>query len=220
MVKLICVYVPVDGGDLQGATTILMQPWVLNYRKHPFAHEPWRYVDIDLARAPPQDRIAAMAAIDPPTGAPRPPRSARLVVVALVARARVAARALDLGVRGARAVATSRAGDAGVDMAAIARLFGAAPPSSATVASTSGLRLKGVVAPDGGPIASAIFSTGSGRDIAVFVDREIAPGVKLARGESRPRDRLAHGVRGAHRPRGRAKVAPAAAGRGRQRDSA
>jgi general secretion pathway protein C len=76
-------------------------------------------------------------------------------------------------------VATSPAGDAGVDMAAIAKLFGASPPSSATVASSSGLRLKGVVAPDGGPIASAIFSTGSGRDIAVFVDREIAPGLKL-----------------------------------------
>ena len=60
-------------------------------------------------------------------------------------------------------VATTPAGDAGVDMAAIAKLFGAAPPSSATVASSSGLRLKGVVAPDGGPIASAIFSTGSGR---------------------------------------------------------
>jgi general secretion pathway protein C len=64
-------------------------------------------------------------------------------------------------------------------MAAIARLFGAAPPPSATTASSSGLRLKGVVAPDAGPIASAIFSSGSGRDIAVFVDREITPGVKL-----------------------------------------
>ena len=70
--------------------------------------------------------------------------------------------------------------DGGVDMAAIARLFGAAPPASAAAASTSGLRLKGVVAPDAGPIASAIFSTGAGKDIAVFVDREITPGVKLA----------------------------------------
>jgi hypothetical protein len=33
-------------------STILMHPWLLNYRKHPFAHEPWRYVDIDLARQP------------------------------------------------------------------------------------------------------------------------------------------------------------------------
>ena len=75
-------------------------------------------------------------------------------------------------------VATTPQPDAGVDMAAIAKLFGAAAPSSG-VASTSGLRLKGVVAPDGGPIASAIFSTGSGKDIAVFVEREIQPGLKL-----------------------------------------
>ena len=77
-------------------------------------------------------------------------------------------------------VATTPEADAGVDMAAIAKLFGAAAPSSATASSTSGLRLKGVVAPDGGPIASAIFSTGSGKDIAIFVDRELSPGVKLA----------------------------------------
>jgi general secretion pathway protein C len=75
-------------------------------------------------------------------------------------------------------IAKTPDGDAGVDMAAIAKLFGASAPSSST-ASTSGLRLKGVVAPDGGPIASAIFSTGTGKDIAVFVDREISPGVKL-----------------------------------------
>lgn len=75
-------------------------------------------------------------------------------------------------------VATTPQPDASVDLAAIAKLFGAAPPSSG-VASTSGLRLKGVVAPDGGPIASAIFSTGSGKDIAVFVEREIQPGLTL-----------------------------------------
>jgi general secretion pathway protein C len=75
-------------------------------------------------------------------------------------------------------VAKTSEPDAGVDMAAIAKLFGAAAPSSG-VASTSGLRLKGVVAPDGGPIASAIFSTGGGKDIAVFVEREIQPGLKL-----------------------------------------
>ena len=75
-------------------------------------------------------------------------------------------------------VARTPDGDAGVDMAAIAKLFGAAAPSSSN-ASTSGLRLKGVVAPDGGPIASAIFSTGAGKDIAVFVEREIQPGLKL-----------------------------------------
>jgi len=76
-------------------------------------------------------------------------------------------------------VAKTPEGDAGVDMAAIAKLFGAAAPPSSNAASTSGLRLKGVVAPDGGPIASAIFSAGAGKDIAVFVDREIQPGMKL-----------------------------------------
>jgi general secretion pathway protein C len=81
-------------------------------------------------------------------------------------------------------VAKTPEGDAGVDMAAIAKLFGAAPPASATAATLSSLRLKGVIAPDEGPLASAIFSTGAGKDIAVFVDREIAPGVKLA--EVRP----------------------------------
>ena len=77
-------------------------------------------------------------------------------------------------------VATTPDGDTGVDLAAIARLFGAAPPAAAAGPSSTGLKLKGVVAPDGGPIASAIFSTGGGKDIAVFVDREITPGVKLS----------------------------------------
>jgi oligopeptide transport system substrate-binding protein len=27
--------------------TILVHPWVKGYKKHPFAHEPWRYLDID-----------------------------------------------------------------------------------------------------------------------------------------------------------------------------
>ncbi|MEO7744420.1 MAG: type II secretion system protein N [Usitatibacter sp.] len=68
-----------------------------------------------------------------------------------------------------------------VDLGAIARLFGAAPPAgSSAAASTSGLRLKGVVAPTPGVAASAIFSTGSGRDIAVYVGREVQPGVKLS----------------------------------------
>ena len=68
-----------------------------------------------------------------------------------------------------------------VNLAAVAKLFGAGPPASTpgAVASTSGLRLKGVIAPDAGPAASAIFSTGAGKDIAVFVDREVQPGVKL-----------------------------------------
>ena len=70
------------------------------------------------------------------------------------------------------------AGD--VDFAAIARLFGAAPPAgSAATADASGLRLKGVIAPTPGVTASAIFSTGAGRDIGVPVGEEVRPGVKL-----------------------------------------
>ena len=69
-----------------------------------------------------------------------------------------------------------------VDLAAVARLFGAAPPAGEGAATTSAstLRLKGVVAPTPGTAASAIFSTGSGRDVSVFIDREVTPGVKLA----------------------------------------
>jgi general secretion pathway protein C len=66
-----------------------------------------------------------------------------------------------------------------VDLAAVARLFGAAAPAENPVVDSLGLKLKGVIAPDAGPIASAIFSTGAGRDIAVFVNRDITPGVKL-----------------------------------------
>jgi len=51
MVKLICVYVPWMV-ETYKMGTILMHPWLLNYRKHPFGHEPWRYVDIDLAKQP------------------------------------------------------------------------------------------------------------------------------------------------------------------------
>jgi len=73
-----------------------------------------------------------------------------------------------------------------VNLAAVAKLFGAGPPANSpgAAASTSGLRLKGVIAPDQGPAASAIFSTGAGKDLAVFVDREVQPGVKLV--EVRP----------------------------------
>jgi oligopeptide transport system substrate-binding protein len=51
MVKLILVYVPWMV-ETYKAQNILIQPWLANYRKHPFAHEPWRYVDIDLAKQP------------------------------------------------------------------------------------------------------------------------------------------------------------------------
>jgi general secretion pathway protein C len=77
------------------------------------------------------------------------------------------------------AVSDARESRPAVDLAAIARLFGGTPPTG-TQASTSGLRLKGVIAPTPGVAASAIFSTGSGKDLAVYVGRELSPGVKLA----------------------------------------
>lgn len=66
-----------------------------------------------------------------------------------------------------------------VDLAAIARLFGAAAPASSAPGSAAGLRLKGVVAPTPGVAASAIFASPGGKDAAIFVGRDVAPGVKL-----------------------------------------
>ena len=51
MVKLILVYSPWLVETFK-AETILVQPWLLNLKKHPFGHEPWRYLDIDPARKP------------------------------------------------------------------------------------------------------------------------------------------------------------------------
>jgi len=51
MVKLIVVYAPWLV-ETYKAQNILVQPWVLGYRKHPFAHQPWKYLDIDTARRP------------------------------------------------------------------------------------------------------------------------------------------------------------------------
>lgn len=67
-----------------------------------------------------------------------------------------------------------------VDPAAIARLFGAAAPAGpSSGGSSASLKLKGVIAPTPGVAASAIFSTGSGKDLAVFLDGEVVAGVKL-----------------------------------------
>ncbi len=51
MVRLLWVYNPWRVNTLKQGT-ILIQPWLLGYRKHPFAHEPWRYLDIDLTKLP------------------------------------------------------------------------------------------------------------------------------------------------------------------------
>lgn len=49
MVKLIMVYAPWMV-ETYKAQQVLVQPWLLNYKKHPFMVEPWKYLDIDRAR--------------------------------------------------------------------------------------------------------------------------------------------------------------------------
>jgi len=53
MVRLLWVYAPWRVNSLM-RNAILIQPWVIGYKKHPFAYEPWRYLDIDLDRLPAQ----------------------------------------------------------------------------------------------------------------------------------------------------------------------
>ena len=49
MVHMLWVYNPWRVNTLKQGT-ILIQPWLLGFKKHPFGHEPWRYLDIDLVR--------------------------------------------------------------------------------------------------------------------------------------------------------------------------
>jgi ABC-type transport system substrate-binding protein len=49
MVHIIWVYAPWRVNSLMRGT-ILVHPWVIGYKKHPFAHEPFRYLDIDLEK--------------------------------------------------------------------------------------------------------------------------------------------------------------------------
>jgi len=49
MVHLLWVYNPWTVNYLKQGT-ILIQPWVIGFKKHPFAHEPWRYLDVDLGK--------------------------------------------------------------------------------------------------------------------------------------------------------------------------
>ena len=48
MVRLVWVYNPWRVNHLKRGT-VLIQPWVLGYKKHPFAAEAFRYLDVDLA---------------------------------------------------------------------------------------------------------------------------------------------------------------------------
>ena len=49
MVHLLWVYNPWRVNHMR-RYTVLIQPWLLGYKKHPFAHQPFRYLDIDLAK--------------------------------------------------------------------------------------------------------------------------------------------------------------------------
>ncbi len=51
MVRLLWVYAPWRVNSLM-RQSILIYPWVIGYKKHPFAHEPWRYLDVDLGKLP------------------------------------------------------------------------------------------------------------------------------------------------------------------------
>jgi len=75
-------------------------------------------------------------------------------------------------------VAAPAAAQPAVDLAAVARLFGATAPGEAAK-NASSLKLKGVIAPTPGIEGSAIFSTGAARDVAVYLEGEIEPGLKL-----------------------------------------
>ena len=110
--------------------------------------------------------------------APRPSRlgTVLLVVLVLVLAWQLAYWTWVFVAPPAVSSAPAQRGD--VDLAAVAKLFGATAPGE-LVAGTGGLRLKGVIAPTPGVEASAIFSTGAGKDIAVYIDRDVQPGVKL-----------------------------------------
>lgn len=51
MVKMLWVDNPWRVNFLRQGT-ILIHPWVIGYIKHPFSHEPWRYLDVDPAKLP------------------------------------------------------------------------------------------------------------------------------------------------------------------------
>jgi len=120
-----------------------------------------------------------MVAVPAPP-APAPSRFGTLVTVALVlALAWLLAHWTWVFLAPAQADGAAQA-VRGVDLAAVAKLFGAAPPAGSTTPGTSasGLRLKGVIAPTPATIGSAVFNAG-GKDIAVNLGGEVQPGVTL-----------------------------------------
>jgi oligopeptide transport system substrate-binding protein len=51
MVRILWVYNPWRVNS-QLTNSILIHPWVIGYKKHPFAHAPWRYLDVDVEKLP------------------------------------------------------------------------------------------------------------------------------------------------------------------------
>ena len=49
MMEIIAAFAPMGGGVYRVENTIA-KPWVLGYRKDSFRAQPWRFVDIDVAR--------------------------------------------------------------------------------------------------------------------------------------------------------------------------
>ena len=222
MVNILWVYVPVAGETVQGATRSSCSPGCSTTRSIPFAHEPWRYLDIDLARC----RAQVNVELRPWRRSPTEPQPKTGLVGQRSRSWRwcSCSRASSRTGRGCssrprrsprRPTATRR-----VDLAAVARLFGARRPGRRRRRLDLGAAAEGRDrARRRAPSASAIFSTGAGSDIAVYVEREVAAGREARRGASRPRHRVARRRARAHRPRG-ARAAPrrgAAAVRGRAR---
>ena len=53
MVHMLWVYAPWRVNSMM-RNTIMIQPWVIGFKKHPFQHDPWRYLDVDLDKLPKQ----------------------------------------------------------------------------------------------------------------------------------------------------------------------
>jgi hypothetical protein len=50
-VKIMVAYMPYKFSTHR-ILTDMMHPWLLGYRRNPFAREFWKYVDIDLSKVP------------------------------------------------------------------------------------------------------------------------------------------------------------------------
>jgi len=119
-----------------------------------------------------------MATVNPSTGE-RNLTGTLLVVVLVIVLAYQLAHWTWVFATPAAVASRPASSEATVDLAAAARIFGGSAASSSGSTRGQTLRLKGVVAPTPGVAASAIFSTGSGKDMSIFVGTDVQPGVKL-----------------------------------------